>query len=308
MTTTILRTNASSPSKRRRRRGLTLALVVAFVGVLGLGAWSWWHGAIEVLPLREHCTATALGNTTELDPEQTGNAAIITSVAVERGLPPRAATIGIATAIQESKLVNLAGGDRDSLGLFQQRPSQGWGTPAQIRDPVYAANAFYDVLVKVEGYESLPITKAAQTVQRSAFPSAYADHEPEARILASALTGYSPAGLSCALAKVDKARQDAGSGGLTPRAKAVATAAAKEAGRSGVAVTGEPTAVRFTLRGKGTTATAWSLAQWAVSRAKALDVVSVETDGQRWTRAGADSAWTRTDGAAPAGTVVVRVA
>jgi hypothetical protein len=273
-----------------------------------LGGWSWWHGVIQGLPLREHCTATAVGNTTELDPEQAGNAAIIASVAVERGLPGRAVTIGLATAIQESKLVNLAGGDRDSLGLFQQRPSQGWGTPTQIRDPVYSANAFYDVLVKVKNYESLPITKAAQTVQRSAFPTAYADHEHEARILASALTGFSPAGLSCVLAEVDKARQDADSSGLTPRARAVVSAAAKEAGRSGAPVAGEPGAVRFTLRGKGTTATGWSLAQWAVARAKALDVVSVETDGRRWTRNGADSAWTSTAGAAPAGTVIVRVA
>ena len=308
MTTTIPRASASPASRRRRRRGLVPALALAFVAVLGLGAWSWWHGVVEGLPLREHCTATAAGKTTELDPEQSGNAAVIAAVAVERGLPGRAATIGIATAIQESKLVNLPGGDRDSLGLFQQRPSQGWGTPTQIRDPVYAANAFYDVLVKVEGYESLPITKAAQTVQRSAFPSAYADHEPEARILASALTGYSPAGLSCALAPLDKGKQDAGSGGLTPRARAVVTAAAKEAGRAGTAVAGDPTAVRFTLRGKGTTLTAWALAHWAVARAKGLDVVSVETDGQRWTRDGADSAWRRTTGAAPAGTVLVRVA
>jgi hypothetical protein len=263
---------------------------------------------VEVLPVREHCTATALGTTTDLDPEQAGNAAIIAAVAVERGLPGRAVTIAIATAIQESKLINLPDGDRDSIGLFQQRPSQGWGTPAQVGDPVYAANAFYDGLVKVKGYERLPITKAAQTVQRSAFPTAYADHETEARIIASALTGYSPGGLSCSLAAVDKPKQDVASGGLTPRARTVATAAAKEAGRSGAAVAGEPTALRFTLRGKGAKGTAWSLAHWAVSRAKALDVVSVETDGRRWTRDGANSAWTSTPGTAPAGTVVVRVA
>ncbi len=308
MTTTIQRASMSPPSRRRRRRGPILALVLAFVGVLGLGAWSWWHGTVDGLPLREHCTATALGNTTELHPEQAGNAAIIAAVAVERGLPGRAVTIGLATAIQESKLINLPDGDRDSIGLFQQRPSQGWGTPAEIRDPVYSANAFYDGLVKVKGYEKLPITEAAQTVQRSAFPTAYADHENEARILASALTGYSPGGLSCSLAPVDKPAQDAAGGGLTPRARAVLTAAAKEAGRTGAAVAGEPTALRFTLRGKAATGAAWSLAHWAVARAQGLDVVSVETDGRRWTRSGADSAWTSTSGAAPAGTVVVRVA
>jgi hypothetical protein len=261
------------------------------------------------LPVREHCTATALGRSTQLDPEQAGNAAIIAAVAVHRGLPGRAATIGIATAMQESKLVNLPGGDRDSIGLFQQRPSQGWGTPAQIRDPVYASNAFYDVLVKVEGYENLPITKAAQKVQRSAFPTAYADHEPEARILASTLTGYSPGGLTCVLSDIGSLPgQAADAGGLTPRARALARAASNEAGRSGSAVPGDPRVVRFDLSGKGARTTGWALAQWAVARAAALQLVSVETDGRRWERSRADGSWTITGGSAPAGTVVVRVA
>ena len=304
MTTTLSRPGTSAPG-RRRRRGLLPALAVAFVLVLGAGAWAWWHGVIDALPVREHCTATANGRPADLTPEQAGNAAVITAVAVRRGLPARAATIGLATAIQESKLTNLPGGDRDSLGLFQQRPSQGWGTPAQIRDPVYASNAFYDVLVKVEGYEDLPITTAAQTVQRSAFPTAYADHEPEARVLASALSGYSPAGLSCTLAAV----RTTGGGTTATRAAALTAAATKEAGRKGAAVAGDPAAVRFVLQGKAARTTAWSLAQWAVARAGGLDVVSVETDGRRWTRAGDDEdAWTAVTGGAPAGTVVVRVA
>jgi hypothetical protein len=210
--------------------------------------------------------------------------------------------------MQESKLLNLPDGDRDSIGLFQQRPSQGWGTPAQIRDPVYASNAFYDVLVKVEGYESLPITKAAQTVQRSAFPSAYADHEPEARILASALTGYSPAGLSCVLSEIGPLpAQTADAGGLTPRARALARAATKETGRTGAAVPAEPTAIRFTLQGEIARTTGWALAQWAVARGAALKVVSVETDGRRCERSRGDEGWTVARGSAPAGTVVVRV-
>jgi hypothetical protein len=309
MTSTLPRAGPPAVRRSRRRRWLAPALVLLFVAVLGLGGWAWWHGVLGALPVREHCTATALGRSTELDPEQTGNAAVIAAVAARRGLPGRAATIGIATAIQESKLVNLPGGDRDSLGLFQQRPSQGWGTPAQIRDPVYASNAFYDVLVKVEGYENLPITKAAQTVQRSAFPSAYADHEPEARILASALTGYSPGGLTCSLSKVGALPvQSADAGGMTPRARAVARAADREAGRTARAVPGTPTAARFTLSGQGARTSAWALAEWAVARADGLDVVSVETDGRRWDRARTDEGWTVTAGSAPAGTVVVHVA
>ena len=117
---------------------------------------------------------------------------LIAAVGVRRGLPARAASIALATAYQESKLRNLDHGDRDSLGLFQQRPSQGWGTAAQIQDPYYAINAFYDALEKIDGYQTMRITEAAQEVQRSGFPEAYEDHAADGRALASALTGYSP--------------------------------------------------------------------------------------------------------------------
>jgi hypothetical protein len=283
-------------------------MMLVLLLLAGTAGWLWWRGSIGTLPIRAHCTATALGNSSELDPEQAGNAAIIASIGVRRGLPGRAATIGIATALQESKLVNLPGGDRDSLGLFQQRPSQGWGTPAEIRDPVYATNAFYDVLVKVEGYQSLPITAAAQKVQRSAFPSAYAEHEPEARILASALTGYSPAGFSCVLPAVEAgAERSTGSNGYMPRAENVAKAAARETGRTAKPVPGAPREVRFPLGGQPATAAAWALAHWAVARAGDLDVVAVETAGQRWDRTRPDRTWAHTRDAVPAGTVVVTV-
>jgi len=92
-------------------------------------------------------------------------------------MPERAVTIALATALQESALRNLDHGDRDSLGLFQQRPSQGWGSPAQVTDPNYSARIFYDRLLQVPDWEDQPVTVAAQTVQRSAFPSAYAKWE-----------------------------------------------------------------------------------------------------------------------------------
>ena len=187
---------ASETPARLRGRFFGVVLVLALVAG---ASWAYLRGHVGSIPIRERCTATSGTITTELDPEQAGNAATIAGIAVRRGLPARAASIGIATAIQESKLRNLDHGDRDSLGLFQQRPSQGWGTIAQVSDPVYASNAFYDVLVKIEGYQNLPITKAAQKVQRSAFPSAYAQHEEDARAFSSALTGYSPAALDCIL-------------------------------------------------------------------------------------------------------------
>ena len=112
--------------------------------------------------------------------EQTANAQTITQVAVQRGLPRRAAVIAVSTAIVESTLRNVAYGDRDSLGLFQQRPSQSWGSPRDILNPVLAAGKFYDALAKIPRWPLLPPGTAAQAVQRSAFPQRYAPTEPAA--------------------------------------------------------------------------------------------------------------------------------
>ncbi len=108
-------------------------------------------------------------------------------------MPARAATIALATAYQESKLYNIEHGDRDSLGLFQQRPSQGWGTRGADPGPLLLDQRLLRRAGEVDGYEAMRITEAAQVVQRSGFPEAYADHEADARALASALTGNSPA-------------------------------------------------------------------------------------------------------------------
>jgi hypothetical protein len=307
-----LRTGPPPPARRRRRRGRRIVgwLTVGVLVTAGLGAWAWWNGSVGSVPVREHCTAVAAGTATQVDPEQAGNAAIIAAVAVRRNLPARAATIGIATAVQESKLRNIEYGDRDSLGLFQQRPSQGWGTEEEILDPVHAANAFYDALVKVDGYESMVITEVAQRVQRSAFPSAYADHEPEGRVMASALSGYSPAGFNCVLRA--PAAQDAetpGVEGLTPRAAAVVGAAATETGRRAVKPVGsDGTAMRFTVPKGEENRLGWSLAHWAVARAAALDVVGVEVGGKRWSRDASTDGWTDRADPLPEGQVVIHVA
>ncbi|RKF23637.1 peptidoglycan endopeptidase, partial [Micromonospora globbae] len=126
--------------------------------------------------------------------EQTANAAVIVAVGAERRVPPRGWVIALATAMQESTLRNLPGGDRDSVGLFQQRPSQGWGTPDQLRDPRYAAGKFYTALLAVDGWQAMALTDAAQAVQRSAYPGAYAKWEDDAIALVRVLTGGTPAG------------------------------------------------------------------------------------------------------------------
>ena len=160
-------------------------------------------------PAAQQCVAELDGTGWRLSPDQAQNAALIAATGVQRGLPARAVTIALATALQESRLVNVTYGDRDSLGLFQQRPSQGWGTAEQVQDPVYATGRFYDGLVAIQGYENLPITEAAQAVQRSGFPDAYAQHETRSRAWASALTGWSPATLTCTLRAPDPAAASA---------------------------------------------------------------------------------------------------
>lgn len=137
--------------------------------------------------------------------EQLANARVIVAAGAAAHVGKRGMIVAIATALQESGLRNVDYGDRDSLGLFQQRPSQGWGSPTEVRDPDFAARAFYGGprsphfnkkrgaaspagLLEVTGWEKMPVTVAAQRVQRSAFPDAYAKHEDRARVIVNALT------------------------------------------------------------------------------------------------------------------------
>lgn len=142
--------------------------------------------------------------------EQLPNAKTIVATGIQLGIPARGQVIALATALQESGLRNLDYGDRDSVGLFQQRPSQGWGTRAQIMDPVYASKKFYTALTSVKGWQAMAVTVAAQKVQKSGTPAAYAKHEPLATALQQAIaptlgasvdtaTGpvINPYGLSC---------------------------------------------------------------------------------------------------------------
>ncbi|MBQ1073552.1 hypothetical protein KBX06_10315 [Micromonospora sp. C31] len=120
----------------------------------------------------------------ELSDEQVANVKAIIAATKKAGMDERAAVVSIATALQESKLENLGHlGDRndhDSQGLFQQRPSSGWGTVEQITDPEYSTLAFLKGLKQVDGWQDMPLTEAAQTVQVSAYPDHYAQWEQQA--------------------------------------------------------------------------------------------------------------------------------
>ncbi|MGY1813750.1 hypothetical protein [Blastococcus sp. SYSU D00820] len=223
-----------------------------------------------------------------LTTEQASSAATIAAVGRARGLPERAVVIALATAQQESRLRNLDYGDRDSLGLFQQRPSQGWGSPEQVRDPVYAAGIFYDRLVQVPGWDTGRLTDVAQAVQRSGFPEAYQQHEGMAQELAGVLLSAAPSRLSCAYTPAEPA------GRLSVRTAAAAGAVEAELG----VPAGEEFGAVAVDAGAG-----WAGATWAVAHAQRLHLTSVAFAGRTWTPA---EGWT--DSGAADDTVRLEVA
>ncbi|BCJ51788.1 lipoprotein [Actinoplanes sp. NBRC 14428] len=169
-----------------------LVLLLAVIAAAGAGAVSALFGGGAAYA----CTATVTTPGTlpaGLSAEQAGNATVIIGAGQRMSIPPRGWVIAVATSLQESRLINVgdlgAGNDHDSLGLFQQRPSQGWGTPAEVMNPEHAATSFYEHLRAVPRWQSLPLTDAAQAVQRSAYPDAYAKHETRAAAIVAAYTG-----------------------------------------------------------------------------------------------------------------------
>jgi hypothetical protein len=252
----------SSRPRRVRTAILSIVTVVALV-VSGVAIY---RAAQHTRP--NSCRVDLRTESYTLDPEQATNATTIAAVGKRMGLPDHAVTVGLAAALQESNLQNLAHGDRDSLGLFQQRPSQGWGTAEQVMDPAYAAAAFFSHLAQVVGWENLPVTTAAQKVQRSSAPDAYARWEPESRALAIATTGEAPAVFTCRAPAPRLAAVD----------RALASTMTRELGPTDLA------AVVPARRG-------WTVATWLVAHAHRFGISAVTFDGRRWTPS--SGKWTR---------------
>lgn len=259
------------PSRNARFGGCVIVAILLFATVVALavGGFSWFADKWQPAPApgKQRCVATAGNNSTAISLEQAHYASIIAGLSVKRGLPPRAASIALTTAYQESAIRNLDYGDRDSVGLFQQRPSQGWGTEKQLMDPHYASAKFYDALVKVSNWQTRDITQVAQAVQISGHPEAYRDHETDARVLASTLTGQTPAGFTC----LDRTGADGAPKGL-------ATALTKTFGA----------AAKASVDGKVLTITAeskddaWAYGSFAVANSAQYGTVQVVVGTSQW--------------------------
>lgn len=276
---------AGQPHRHARRRPVrTLLIGTVAVAVIAGGV----IGGLTIANRLHHVTTGCSldGIATQPDgtvrnfrfaPEQLSNAAAIASVAMRRHLPERAMTIAFAVAMQESKLRNLDYGDRDSLGLFQQRPSQGWGTAEQVQDPEFAAGAFFSALVKVRDWQDRPLTEVAQAVQRSGYPEAYAGWEPRGAALSAAFTGSAPAALACRIAE-----REPGTAPSDVRARlahdlpgGTSAVTTLPDGRSAVRVQG--------LSAHGDPLTRpWTVANWGVAHTADLGVTEVWTAGKRW--------------------------
>ncbi|MCM8555799.1 MULTISPECIES: heavy metal transporter [Streptomyces] len=305
------------PSPPPRRRGRLLRAGAASVVLLALAGYVTAQ-YVTGGPGDPKCTVVSGkgdGASYEFTPEQAVNAATITAVATARELPERAAAIALTTALQESALRNLDHGDKDSLGLFQQRPMWGWGTPAQIMDPAYSTGQFFDHLVKVPDYLDLSLNDAAQRVQRSGHPYAYAKHEADALLLAGALTGRSAATLTCdgppetnRVKGPDAVRaalvRDFGPAVLQPAAAEVADASAAPAespsptadapgagGGSDERTVTLPVTADSGSSPEERTRRGWQLAHWAVANASALRIQNVSYAGRVWTAGNTDSKW-----------------
>jgi hypothetical protein len=241
------------PGPRRVRT--TILSIVTVVALVGSGVAIY----LSLGDKAASCRVDLDQSSYKLELDQAQHATTIAAVGKRLGLADHAVTVALAAALQESKLYNLNYGDRDSLGVFQQRPSQGWGTPSQLMDPAYAAGAFYDHLARVPDWPHLPVSTAVQLVQHSADGSAYVQWEEEARSLARALTGEVEAGLTCRFGDPPQ-----------PRAGALSAAAAAQLGSQWQS--------RNLARGRD-----WATAEWLVAHAYTYGVIQVDVRGMRWT-------------------------
>jgi len=266
--------------------------------VLVVAGYAIYHSFRNVTspPPPPGCQAGTGVQAIDLDLEQAQIAATIAGVAARHRLPHQAVTIALAAALQKSKLHNLDYGDRDSVGIFQQRPSEGWGSATELQDPVYATTKFYAALIKVHGYAKMPVDRAAQAVQHSADGSAYQQWTDIAGQLTGSFTGKSPHTVSCwytpsgpaNLAGVEKqVRQTFGPAGR--KAVVVRITTARSAQKNVAVLQVKPAA-------------GWTVASWLVAHAQAYHLSQIRYAGFSWKAANGTMGWQReTNPTSPSG-------
>ena len=302
--------------RRSHGAGALIAVVILVVAAL-IAAWTLLPRLFtphETARTAEEAYCAAVspdGARRTLTPDQAQNAALIANIAVTRGLPDHAATVAIATAMQESRLTNLDYGDLDSLGLFQQRPSQGWGTAEQVSDMTYATNIFYDHLLQVPDWETIPVEDAAQEVQRSGYPELYATWDAMARAWASGLTGERSAGVTCALEPATSSDANglvAAISATLPNVKvSVMPLNGKTGTNNGAATNTASTTLMITLpdglSADNRTRLCWQTAGWLVTQAHQYGIDALHADGMDWNRRA--GTWTGTETAEQTVTVTL---
>jgi hypothetical protein len=271
-----------------RARVIVGTVLVLVLAVAGYAIYAGFRHVITPAPPAPGCQAGTGEQAVTLDTEQAGIAATIAGVAARHRLPRQAVTIALAAALQESKLHNLDYGDRDSVGIFQQRPSEGWGPATRLEDPVYATTKFFAALTRVRAYATMPVWKAAQDVQHSADGSAYGQWANLAGQLAGYFTGQSPHGVSCWYTP-------AGQANLTEAMRQMAQTFGPQ-GRK--AVVARITTDRSGQKNKGSTAVlrvqraaAWTVANWLVAHAQAYRLREVRYAGFVWKAANGSMGW-----------------
>jgi len=278
-------------------------VVLGLVAVGAFAAYNAYQRYVQRLLTVPGCQAGTGVNAIGLDFGETADAAIIAGVAARDRLPRKALTIAYATAWQESKLENLPYGDRDSVGIFQQRPSEGWGTKTELQDPAYAAGAFFDALVKIPGWAKLPIDVAAQDVQRSADGAAYEQYAQSGAALATDLTA-APHAVTCWYDPSSQAASEGVSAKLNLRAALAGFADAFGRPSADGAVTSvsvarsDGSAVISAARGDG-----WTAANWLVANASSYGITQVSYGGYQWTAGLNETSWQAESG--PVGARIV---
>jgi hypothetical protein len=280
-----------------------LVVIAVLLGTGAYAAYTVYHRYVVQLLTVPGCSAGFGTSAFDLDFGQVQTAAVIAGVAARDGLPSRALTIAYATALQESKLENLSYGDRDSVGIFQQRPSEGWGTKAELEDPAYATQAFFKALVKVPHYLTIPVYEAAQDVQRSAGGYAYQQYAANGAQLSAAYTTQAHA-VTCWYSPATQAASE----NVSPKLNLTgALKALKDTfGASGKVVTEvskskNGQAVTFhAASGRG-----WTVASWLVANASYYGITQVSYAGQEWTAQLTETGW-QADSGATGGGVVAR--